>query len=62
MQELGKLNLKVNVVLNGLETFISFSINKKLSFVDSFPFLSFSLDSLIKKLAKDDFKYLGQEF
>ena len=42
--------------------FISFSINNKLSFVDTFPFLSSSLDSLIEKLAKDDFKYLGQEF
>ena len=32
------------------------------AFIDSFPFLSRSLDSLVKKLAKDDFKYLDQEF
>ena len=34
---------------------MSFSINKKLSFIDSFQFLSSSL-------AKDDFNYMSQEF
>ena len=33
-----------------------------LSFIDSFQFLSSSLDSLFKNLNKDDFKYLSQEF
>ena len=36
MQELGKFNLKINVVPNGLEKYVSFSINNKLSFIDSF--------------------------
>ena len=40
---------------------MSFSINNKLSFIDSFHFLSSSLNSLVKNLAKDDFKYLSQE-
>ena len=30
--------------------------------VFKFQFLSFSLDSLVKNLGKDDFKYLNQEF
>ena len=34
MQELGKLNLKINVIPNGLEKYISFSINNKLIFID----------------------------
>ena len=34
----------------------------KLSFIDSFQFLSSSLDSLVKDLNKDDFKYLSEEF
>ena len=42
--------------------YMSVSINKKLSFIDNFPFLSSSLDSLIKSLDKDDFKYLSEEF
>ena len=41
---------------------MSFSINNKLSFIDSLQFLSSSLDNLVKNLAKDDFKYLSQEF
>ena len=39
---------------NGIETYMSFNINKKLAFIDSFQFLSFSLDSLVKNLGKDD--------
>ena len=35
-----------------------FNINNKLSF----QFLNFTLDSLDKKLTKDDIKYLSQEF
>ena len=63
MQELGKFSLKINVMPNGLEKYISFSINNKLSFIYSFQFLSSSLDSLVKKnSSKDDFKYLSQEF
>ena len=41
---------------------MSFTINKKISFFDSFQFLNFSLDSLVKNLSKDDFKYLSQVF
>ena len=55
MQELGKFNLKISVIPNGLEKFMSFTINNKLSFIDSFQFLSSSLDSLVKNLNKDDF-------
>ena len=42
---------------------MSFSFNNKLSFIDSFQFLpSSSLESLVKNLDKDDFKYVGQKF
>ena len=56
MQELGKFNFKINAIPNGLGKCTSFSINNKLAFIDSLQFLSSSLDSLIKKLGKDDFK------
>ena len=39
-----------------------FSIKNKFSSIDSFQFLSSPLDSLVKILGKDDFKYLSQEF
>ena len=58
MQELGKLS----VIPNGLEKYMSFTIGNKLIFIDSFQFLSSSLDSLVKSLNTDDFKYLSQEF
>ena len=61
MQELGKFNYKISIP-NGLEKYMSFRINNKLSFIDSFQFLSLSLDSLVKSLGNDDFKYLSQEF
>ena len=41
---------------------MSFSINIKLSFIDSFQFLRLPLDSLIKNSTKYHFKYLSQEF
>ena len=62
MQELGKFNLKRNVIPNGLGKYISFTINNKLIFIDSFPFLSSLSDSLVKNLNKDDIKYFSQEF
>ena len=40
---------------------MSYSINNKLGFIDSFQFLSSSLDSLVKNLNKNDFKYLNEE-
>ena len=60
MQELEKFNLKISVILNGLEKQMRFTINNKLSFVGSFQFPSSSLDSLVKNLNKEDFKYLSQ--
>ena len=62
MEELGKFNLKINVISNGLENYMSFTVNDKLSFTDSFQFLSSSLDSFVKNLNKNDFKYLEQTF
>ena len=59
MQELGRFNLKINVIPNGLEKYISFSINNNLSCIDSFQFLSSSLNSLVKSLNTDDFNLLS---
>ena len=47
MQELSKFNLKINIIANELEKYMSLTIINKLSFVDSFQFLSSSLDSLV---------------
>ena len=62
MQELGKYNPKVNVIPNRLVKYMSSNINNKLSFIDNFQFTSSTLNSSVKNLAKDNFKYLNQEF
>ena len=59
MQKLSKFNLKISVISNGLEKYLSFTISNKLRFIDSFQFLSSSLDSLVKNINEDDFKYLS---
>ena len=41
---------------------MSFTINNMVRFIDSFQFLSSSLDSLVENLSKNDFKYSSQEF
>ena len=45
-----------------MEKYLIFNVNNKLSVIDSSQFLSSSLDSLVKNLTKDDFKYLSQLF
>ena len=62
MHELAKFILEANVIPNGLEKYMSFIINNKLRFIDSFQFLSSSIDSLVKHLSQYDFKYSSQEF
>ena len=62
MQEQGRFYLKTSVIPNGLEKYMSFTINNKLRFIDSFQFLNSSLDNLVKNLNKDYFRYLSQEF
>ena len=61
IQELGKFNLETNVSPNGLEKYMSFTINNKLCFIERFQPLCSSLDSLVKNLDENDFKYLSQE-
>ena len=39
-QKLGKFDLKINVIPNGLQKYISFGMNNKLSIINIFQFLS----------------------
>ena len=62
MQEIGKFDVRVNVIPNGLEKYMAFTTNKNLVFIDSMQFMNSSLDALFKNLSEIDFKYLSQEF
>ena len=60
--ELNKFDVKIDVIPNGLEKQIAFTLNKNLVFIDSMQFISSSLEKLVKNLLDDDFKYLTEEF
>ena len=61
IQEIGKYDVKVNVILNELEKYMTFTINNNLVFIDRMQFMNSSVDALIKNLSDNDFKYLSQE-
>ena len=62
IKEVSKFDLKVSAVPNGLEKYMAFTINKNLVFIGSMQFMNLSLDSLVKNLSDNDFKYLSEEF
>ena len=62
MSEIGKFNVKVDAIPNGLEKYMAFTINKNLVFIDSKQYMNSSLEKLVKNLSDDDFKHLTQEF
>ena len=55
MQERGKFKKQIR-------KYMSFIISNKLIFIDSFHLLSSLLDSFVRNLSKDDFRYCSQEF
>ena len=62
MQEIGKFDVKISVIPNGLEKYMAFTINKNLVFIGSMQFMNSSLDALVKNLSDNDFKCLSEEF
>ena len=62
MNEIGKFNVKVDVIPNVLEKYMVFTINENLVFIDSRKFMNSSLEILVKNLSDDDFKHLTREF
>ena len=57
MEEIGKFDVKVNVIPNGFEKYLAFTINNNLVFIDSTRFMNSSLATLVKNLSNNDFKY-----
>ena len=54
MQETSKLDVKIDVIPNGLEKYMG---NRNLTFIVSMQFMSSSLYALVKILSGNDFKY-----
>ena len=62
MQEIGKFDTKVNVIPNGLEKYMAFTIKDNLVFIGGIQFMNSSLNALVKNLSDNDFIYLSEEF
>ena len=61
IKEISNFDVKVDVILNGLEKYMAFTINRNLLFIQSMQFMNSSLDSLVKNLEDKDFKYLSEK-
>ena len=66
MQEIGTIGkeyeLYINCIPNNMEKYMAFMLGKHLVFLDSFQFMSSSLDRLLANLPKDKFKYTSEVF
>ena len=62
IKEITKFDAKLSVIPNGLEKYMAFTINSNLVFIDSMQFMSSSLDSLVKNLSDNDFKYRSEKY
>ena len=56
-----KKQMDINVIPNGMEKYIAFMLGKHLIFIDSFQFMSSSLDKLVSNLPNYAFKYTSEE-
>ena len=76
MQQIGKIakdksyvdkngerkDLKINAIPNNMERYMAFMLGNNLTFIDSFQFMSSSLDKLVSNLRKEDLKYTSTAF
>ena len=70
MQQIGEIakkhgekqDLNINAIPNNMEKYMAFMLGNNLTFIDSFQFMSSSLDNLVNNLPKDDLKYTSQVF
>ena len=56
-----KRKININIIANNFEKYMSFRLGKHLNFIDSFQFMSQSLDKLSSNLPEDQFIYTGGE-
>ena len=57
-----KIEMNINCIPNNMEKYMAFMLGNHLVFLDSFQFMSSSLDNLIKNLPDEAFKYTKQGF
>ena len=57
-----KQDLNINAIPNNMEKYMAFMLGNHLTFIDSFQFMSSSLDKLVSNLPKEALKYTSEEF
>ena len=57
-----KQDLNINAIPNNMEKYMAFMLGNNLTFLDSFQFMSSSLDKLVSNLPKEALKYTSQVF
>ena len=57
-----KQDLNINAIPNNMEKYMAFMLGNHLTFIDSFQFMSSSLDKLVSNLPKDDLIYTSKAF
>ena len=71
MQQIGKIAnkytykdqpLTINAIPNNMEKYVAFMLGNHLTFIDSFQFMSSSLNRLVSNLPKDDLIYTSKFF
>ena len=55
-------HMNINCIPNNMEKYMAFMLGNHLVFLDSYQFMNFSLDNLVKNLPDEAFKYTDEEF
>ena len=58
--QINKEKSNINTIPNNMEKYVAFMLGNHLIFIDSFQFMSSSLDKLVSNLPKDDLIYTFQ--
>ncbi|XP_068675341.1 uncharacterized protein [Montipora foliosa] len=57
-----KCQMNINAIPNNMEKYMAFMLGNQLTFIDSFQFMSSSLDKLVSNLPKEALIYTSQKF
>ena len=57
-----EIKMKINAIPNNMEKYMAFMLGNHLTFIDSFQFMSSSLDKLVSNLPTEALKYTNKKF
>ena len=57
-----KCQMDINVIPNNMEKYMTFMLGRHLTFIDSFQFMSSSLEKLVGNIPRESLKYTSQQY